>query len=511
MDENDTAAQPSQQPVANLATPEVTDPTRSDLVPNLAMRVLAAWIAAVMVLTFITVPWLTPSNAGDFSAPMVWFYHAVMIPSVALFLVACTMIFPLHPWPRYIVTRGAPLIAIFESIGLLIRGYGELHQVASVAALGTWIDLPCTLVMFMITAVFLVGVVATTFIPRTRAQLSGQKIEITWALFLSGVSALTWVVFGMVYSASEVGVSWNFWAASQKESLSSFLGNVVTSHSHGMLPSFMAGIVILAAEAFGYSRIRGSRKLFARFGVGVMLAGIALYSGVYTIAGLGTYSIPTWFPSGPGGVNGLAFDDTLTGLVGVGTLIVAGAMIPELRRSIGSLGSRIKAHFDPVRIAVYLTYLMAAIAMYFYGYYIEFNEASFGFGSPPAARYAADQIFTRAHLLFVFGSLPVMTIMLLVIEISGNVSTIESRLRSLISGSMILGMVVTLIGLGMWVFTTPGRSATWATGSAGEVIYVIGQCLMLIGAIIEVFALRSRAGGLLDTGTSEPAELTPTS
>ena len=76
---------------------------------------------------------------------------------------------------------------------------------------------------------------------------------------------------------------------------------------------------------------------------------------------------------------------------------------------------------------------------------------------------------------------------------------------------MILGMVVTLIGLGVWVFTSPGRSATWAVGSAGEVLYTIGQCLMLIGAIVEVFSLRSGGSGLLEAATSAPEELAPTS
>ena len=184
-------------------------------------------------------------------------------------------------------------------------------------------------------------------------------------------------------------------------------------------------------------------------------------------------------------------DDTMTGLVGVGALILAGAMLPELRNSLARLGSRIQQRYNPVRIAVYLTYLCATAALYFYGYYIELNESKFGFASPPAARYANDQIFSRAHLLFVFGALPLMAVLLLAVEISGNVSEIAFRLRQWLSGSIISGMLITLVGMGIWVFSAPGHSTTLGSGNAGEIMYVIGQCLMLIGAIIEVFALRS--------------------
>ncbi len=476
------------------AMPDVADIARCSTM----IRILVAWIAAVMVLTFITVPWLRAGSGGDLSPAMIWFYHAIMIPSAILFLLLCLRIFPMHPWARYIVMGGA-LDALFSSTGLMVRGYGVLVHSASISAFGMWIILPSTFVLFPVTAIFMIGLAASTIIPQTRQVLSRQKIEITWALLLLGISALTWIVLGIVYAASEVGISWQFWAGWQKEPLATLLGNISTSHSHGMLPAFMGGIVILAAETFGYSKLVGTRKQIARGGVAIMLAGTALFSGIYLVSALGTYVIPAWFPFGPGAVNGLAMDDTMTGLVGVGALILAGAMLPELRNSLMSFGARVKQRYNPVRIAVYLTYLCAAAALYFYGYYIEFHESDFGFASAPAPRYANDQIFTRAHLLFVFGALPLMAVLLLAVEISGNASEISFRLRQWLSGSIISGMLITLTGMGIWVFSAPGHSATLGAGNAGEVLYVIGQCLMLIGVIIEVFVLRS--------GTAIEAEL----
>lgn len=51
-------------------------------------------------------------------------------------------------------------------------------------------------------------------------------------------------------------------------------------------------------------------------------------------------------------------------------------------------------------------------------------------------------------------------------------------------------MVVTLVGMGVWVFSTPGHQAGWAAGSAGEVLYIAGQALMLLGAVVELFTVR---------------------
>jgi hypothetical protein len=50
-----------------------------------------------------------------------------------------------------------------------------------------------------------------------------------------------------------------------------------------------------------------------------------------------------------------------------------------------------------------------------------------------------------------------------------------------------VGMVVTLIGMGTWVFSTAGNQANWAPGSIGQILYILGQALILVGAVIELF------------------------
>ena len=454
---------------------------------SVMIKVLTAWIVIVAVLSFVTAPWLAPGNSGDLTAPLIWFYHALMLPAALLFLILCTRVFVLHPWVRYIVTHSA-LVAIFEGIGFLILGYGTLHNVVSLTTFGFWVILPATLELTAATLLFVIDLAYAALVPPRGQPVSPQKAEITWVFFFTGVSVITWVVFGLAAAASQVGISWSFWAGAQHESTSTLIGNIITSHSHGMLPSFMAAIVILAAEAFGYSRLVGVRKQVARIGAGTMLGGIALYSGIYTIAGIGTFSIPAWFPSGPGGVNGIAMDDTMTGLVGIGALILAAAMLPELKGSFLRLSRTAVQRFNPVRLGVYLTYLMATAAMFIYGFSIEMNESQFGFATTSTASHVInDQIFTRSHLLFVFGSLPIIAVFLLAAELAGNVSKVGVALKQWMAGLVIVGMVVTLIGMGTWVFSTAGNQANWAPGSIGQILYILGQALILVGAVIELF------------------------
>jgi quinol-cytochrome oxidoreductase complex cytochrome b subunit len=190
-------------------------------------------------------------------------------------------------------------------------------------------------------------------------------------------------------------------------------------------------------------------------------------------------------------VNGIAMDDTMTGLVGVGALILAAAMLPELRGSFRRTTSVVKERFNPVRLGVYMTYLMATVVMFLYGFYIEMNESKFGFNQLPAAQAVGDQVFTRTHLLLVFGSLPIIAIFLLAAELLGDTSGRGAALKRWMSGSILVGMVVATMGLGIWVFSTPSHATSWSVGNVGAILYIVGQVLILLGAAIELFMMRS--------------------
>ena len=486
--------------------PDVSE-ARLDLYSSLMARLLTLWIVLIAVATFVTVPWLSHVNNGDLTVSMTWFYHALMLPSALLFLILCTRVFTTHPWVRYLLSHSAP-VAILEGLGFLILGYGTEHHMSSLVSFGYWIIMPLTIELFAVTVLFVGDLAFAAFWPPSGERMAPQKAEIHWALFFAGVSVLTWVVLGIAAAASVVGVSWSFWAQAQHETTSTLMGNIITSHSHGMLPSFMAGIVFLAAEAFGYSQLSGLRKQVARGSVGIMLGGIALYSGVYLVSALGTFVIPAWFPYGPGGVNGLAMDDTFTGLVGLGALILAFDMAPEVRGSFQRAAGAVRARFNPVRLGVYMTYVMAAAALFLYGYYIENNENQFGAGALPAARAVGDQVFTRTHLLLAFGSLPIIAVFLLAAELFGGTSGMRAALKQWMSAIVLGGMIVSTTGMGIWAFATPSHATTWSLTSSGAILYMAGQSLILLGAVVELFTMRT-AQPVEATAPGPPKEMPP--
>ena len=174
-------------------------------------------------------------------------------------------------------------------------------------------------------------------------------------------------------------------------------------------------------------------------------------------------------------------DDTMTGLVGVGALILAAVMLPEVRGSFRRAAVAVKERFNPVRAGVYMTYLMATVAMFLYGYYIEMNESKFGFNALPAAHAVGDQVFTRTHLLLVFCSLPIIAVFLLAAELLGDTSGIGAKLEAMDGGQRTDRDGRGHVGMGIWVFSTPSHTTSWDVGNGGAVLYIVGQALILLG------------------------------
>ena len=94
-------------------------------------------------------------------------------------------------------------------------------------------------------------------------------------------------------------------------------------------------------------------------------------------------------------------------------------------------------------------------------------------------------------MLFVFGSLPIIAVFLLAAELLGDSSKTGLNLKRWMSGSILSGMGIATVGMGVWVFSTPAHATTWSIANAGAVMYILGQALILVGAIVELFAMRA--------------------
>jgi hypothetical protein len=107
------------------------------------------------------------------------------------------------------------------------------------------------------------------------------------------------------------------------------------------------------------------------------------------------------------------------------------------------------------------------------------------------ARAVGDQVFTRTHLLLVLCSLPIIAVFLLAAELLGDTSRMGATLKRWMAGSVLTGMVAATCGMGIWVFSTPSHTKSWDVGNVGAVLYIMGQALILVGAVVELFMMRS--------------------
>lgn len=208
-----------------------------------------------------------------------------------------------------------------------------------------------------------------------------------------------------------------------------FAQNVVGSHSHAMLPILMAGIVVLVAIVCGYDSWSKKQKIVSSIGFLIMFGSIIATLWIYLISGIGNYQIPTLFASGP---NGIAQDDMITGLVGLGALLVLIALLSSSRKAKGNNDSvRVK---DPLFVSVIIAWILIYIVIPVNGFYMNFNETFYsGTGS------AFDDAYTRFHQDFAFFLLPILVTTFLIFEMFGMSGTTRKRVGYLyISGEIII-------------------------------------------------------------------------
>jgi len=156
---------------------------------------------------------------------------------------------------------------------------------------------------------------------------------------------------------------------------------------------------------------------------------------IYIISGVGNYSIPTLFSSGPSDINGLAMDDAITGIIGWGALLVMIALIWQARGK-GMLR-------DPLFISLITGWILIYLTIPVTGYWIEFHESFYGVAGalPNAPGVAFDFPYTRFHQDFGFFLLPALITAILTFEIYG----ISGKERALTGYLFIFGEIISFV------------------------------------------------------------------
>ncbi|MHB8187421.1 MAG: hypothetical protein ACYDDU_15385 [Dermatophilaceae bacterium] len=249
----------------------------------------------------------------------------------------------------------------------------------------------------------------------------------------------------------------------------------------------MLGLLIAGMTARGYVVLKGGARALTCVGLWFVMAGTVLMTLIYVVGGITANQAPALFTSGPGGANGIAGDDLVTG-VGVmfGGLLTLLGMVLQRRAP----ESEEPVWWRPTLLAVGWSWLLLVVTMIGAGFYIELNETTFGAGDPHAAGAASDAVYTFAHQDFAFFLLPAVIVLLMIADLYFKHSTVHWLLR-LTS----IGTLVTFAGLLVYVFADPS-----ATYGPGYVIIAVGMLLVLAAALVFLRSLWEISSPATPTG-----------
>jgi hypothetical protein len=203
-----------------------------------------------------------------------------------------------------------------------------------------------------------------------------------------------------------------------------FTENTVGSHSHLMLISLMAGVVALTAASFNHDKWAGGPKAIARMGFAIILVTLAGAIAIYVISGVGNYATPTFFVSGANGLNGVAADDMITGLVGFGAAFVLVSLLLTSRTRLAG-GARLLA--DPLFLSLVFSWLLIYLVIPITGFFINFNEEYF-----QTAGISFDDAFVRFHQDFGFFLMPTLVTLVLGLNAFGITGSVRRRLGTML-------------------------------------------------------------------------------
>ena len=427
----------------------------------------------IAILAFISIflaigpilPGVSWFSLGNFSLDMINFYHTIMIPFAFLLILYTSELLDLDILERKVVNLSTYPILFLTFLGMVFF-YTASTQGADYVLQGmrdVW--------MLVLALMFFVYLLMLPFKNRQKFRnIWGAYSLIVIATISGGIAA----VMGMIY---EYGLLFGYASipllnrdVAAWGGLQTFLGNLLTSHSHQMLPAVEGGIVGLTAISLGYEKLSAVKRNIVNIGMVISIFGTISMTYLYVISSFGTYVIPTIFPFGAGGMNGLALDDSQTGIVGIGALIsIIGLYYILSRRPVERL----------VQLSEILTWIAVMSVMVGVGYAMEFNETYYGFGSPgvppnggPGFRH--DLAFTDGHLLFAFFLMPLVAGIILVLMryLRG-----QEKEKRIIAYLIMAGTVIGAFGVMEYMLTL-----FW-------VVEAIGLALLILAVILITLTL----------------------
>lgn len=450
-----------------------------------------AWSVAIMALAplvnFVT-PLLSSSYnealTPDFFYRLIVYWHGGMFePWVVVLSVLVYISFGLNSLTGFVGKGLRVLLYAGAFIGVPLSGIASIFNVSSSFAFGIphWSESAG----FSFMDLLAIGVIVGLLLYPHASKKGYAKMSAPYYFVLVGViGAFAAALMGYVgayltafgdspplvqnYINATMYPSLGFYNST---AISIFTENALGSHSHAMLPILMGGVVALLAMVYGYQSWPRREKLLGSFGFGVMVIGVIASVWIYAVAGIGNFAIPSLFVSGPNGLNNIAADDLVTGVIGLGAVFV---LIPLLvNASKGKTQDGKPLTRDPLFLSVITGWIMIYVVIPISGYYVELNnEFYLGAGS------AFGDAFTRFHQDFAFFLLPALVTTVLVFESFG----IRGKARRTTGFLYLAGEVVAFV-----------FGVVYALGTLDPMyLYVaaFGGALMGLGVIFGVNSLR---------------------
>ena len=236
-------------------------------------------------------------------------------------------------------------------------------------------------------------------------------------------------------------------------------------HSHMMALAIMAGAVGVAAVRFGVLDSDSMlRRTFARVGGWIALVGVIGTTLVLGAVALLNFAPPTLFASADG-VNGMAGDDAVMAVIGLGAMVILIAVLLERR-----------VWRNPLRLTILGTWLAAMILNVGQGFWIELHQDQF-----TVSLVANDASFKVAQPMTGIFLLTTLSLVLLLVDVYG----VSGRARRVATWTAGIGLVAALVGTSLWTFADPANNGI----SFG--IYVAGSGLSYLAVLFGAIAIWS--------------------
>ncbi len=408
-------------------------------------------MAFAPVVNYLT-PFLNPSYANQWTPDIYWrlvmYWHGgIFIPWIMVLAVLVCMTFKLDDMPGASGKLIKESIFIGGFVAVPMAGIAGLFDVYDHFALGIplWTQI---LAFILADEIAIALIIAMVNLPR----ISGRgyaRMGLPYYTILLGVAGAG---FAVVMGHMGGWISWfgpspplfnqyinatmypvlNYY---NDTAIVTFTQNAVGGHSHLMLASLMAGVVGLVGSSFGYyDKWSKGERAVARFGFLVMIFALLTAIWVYVVSGVGNFAIPSFFVSGPDGVNGVAGDDMVTGVVGLGAVFVLIGLVMYARKNSTAEGKPLLK--DPLTLSLVIAWIFIYLVIPVTGFYINFNEAYF-----KGTGLNFDEAFSRFHQDFGFFLLPTLVTFVLALNRFG----ISGRIRRSIGYLLLAGEVLAFV------------------------------------------------------------------